>query len=214
MRIPVPRGVVFAAALVAVVIPVSRCAYTWFRDISADKHIIYGHSEHPESSAHPQVLPAEANRFYWLNNGPRAAPLYAKAESLFASRGDTRNELYAKLGRLRSEAETMSFVDLSRFLNDQLQNAIMRSVAPLLLRRPGNRADGGSGTNSTTPANRCTGPARRVTITPTALSVCQLRFWREPVLFVSKGYCQSQNLALRLLRDGSDKLSRCNGPNG
>ena len=111
--------------------------------------------------------------------------MYAKAESLFASRGDTRNELYANIGRLRSEAEAMSFTDLSRFLSDQLQNPIMRSVAPLLLRRPGNRAD-----------------------------VCQLRFWREPVLFVSKGYCQSQNLVLRLLRDGSDKLSRCNGPNG
>ena len=127
MRIGVPRGVVFAAALVAVVIPVSRYAYTWFRDISAAKHINYSGLEHPERSTDPQVLLAEANRLYWLNNGPRAAPLYAKAESLFASRGDARNELYAKIGRLRSEAETMSFVELSRFLNDQLQNPIMRN---------------------------------------------------------------------------------------
>lgn len=127
MRISVPRGVVFVAALVAVVIPVSRYAYTWFRDISADKHIRYGRLEHPESSTDPQVLLAEADRLYWLNNGPRADPLYAKAESLFANRGDTRDELYAKIGRLRSEAETMSFVDLSRFLNDQLQNPIMRN---------------------------------------------------------------------------------------
>jgi len=119
--------VVFVAALVAVVIPVSRYAYTWFRDISADKHIRYGRLEHPESSTDPQVLLAEADRLYWLNNGPRADPLYAKAESLFANRGDTRDELYAKIGRLRSEAETMSFVDLSRFLNDQLQNPIMRN---------------------------------------------------------------------------------------
>jgi len=118
---------VFAAALVAVVIPVSRYAYTWFRDISAYKHISYGRLEHPESSTDPQVLLSEANRLYWLNNGPRAGPLYAKAESLFANRGDTRNELYAKIGRLRSEAETMSFVELSRFLNDQLQNPIMRN---------------------------------------------------------------------------------------
>jgi len=122
--------VVFLTALVAVVIPVSRCAHKWFSDISADKHIICGHSEHPESSADPQVL-ADANRFYWLNNGPTAAPLYAKAESLFATRGDSRNELHAKIGRLRSESETMSFVDLSRFLNDQLQNPIMRNDAAL-----------------------------------------------------------------------------------
>ena len=140
MRIPVPRGVVFVAALVAVVIPVSRYAYTWFRDISTDKHISYGRLEHPESSTDPQVLLAEADRLYWLNNGPKAAPLYAKAESLFASRGDTRNELYAKIGRLRSEAETMSFVDLSRFLNDQLQNPIMRNdpqLRALVPRRKG-----------------------------------------------------------------------------
>ena len=76
---------------------------------------------------------AVADRLYWLNNGPKAAPLYAKAEKLFADRGDARNELYAKIGRLRSEAETMSFVDLSRFLNDQLQNPIMRNDPRLRL---------------------------------------------------------------------------------
>ena len=75
----------------------------------------------------------EANRLYWLNNGPKAAPLYAKAEKLFADQGDARNELYAKIGRLRSEAETMSFVDLSRFLNNQLQNPIMRNDPRLRL---------------------------------------------------------------------------------
>ncbi len=133
MWIPVPRGVVFVAALVVVVIPVSHYAYTRFSDISADNHISYRRLEHPESTTDPQVLLAEADRLYWLNNGPKAAPLYAKAESLFANRGDTRNELYAKIGRLRSEAETMSFVDLSRFLNDQLQNPIMRNDPRLRL---------------------------------------------------------------------------------
>ena len=28
----------------------------------------------------PRALIAKADHFYWLNNGPRAAPLYAKAE--------------------------------------------------------------------------------------------------------------------------------------
>ena len=60
----------------------------------------------------PQVLLGAADHFYWLNNGPAATPLYAKAEKLFSERGDARNELYAKVGRLRSEAETMSFVEL------------------------------------------------------------------------------------------------------
>ena len=74
--------------------------------------------------ADPQVLLVAADHFYFLNNGPAAAPLYARAEKLFSERGDTRNELHAKVGRLRSEAETMSFVDLSRFLNEQLQNPL------------------------------------------------------------------------------------------
>ena len=129
MRIRVPKeALVVAATVLAVVIPSSRPAYTWLRRISADKQLnIRDGLANPESSTDPQVLLAEANRLYWLNNGPKAAPVYAKAESLFASRGDARNELYAKIGHLRSEAETMSFVDLSRFLSDQLQNPIMRS---------------------------------------------------------------------------------------
>jgi CHAT domain-containing protein/tetratricopeptide (TPR) repeat protein len=86
-----------------------------------------------ETSTDPQELLAEANRLYWLNNGPKAAPLYAKAEKLFAARGDSRNELYAKVGRLRSEAETMSFVELSRILNEQLQNPIVRNDSRLRL---------------------------------------------------------------------------------
>src|SRR5271165_687496 len=64
------------------------------------------------------TMKVAADHFYWLNNGPAAAPLYARAEKLFSERSDARNELHAKVGRLRSEAETMSFVDLSRFLNE------------------------------------------------------------------------------------------------
>ena len=135
MRIRVPKEALVVAALVlAVVIPSSRPAYTWLRSLSANKQLNFCDGlANPESSSDPQALLAEANRFYWLNNGPKAAPLYAKAEKFFADRGDARNELYAKIGRLRSEAETMSFVDLSRFLNDQLQNPIMRNDPRLRL---------------------------------------------------------------------------------
>src|ERR1700721_1749536 len=86
-----------------------------------------------QQSADPQVLLKSADRFYFLNNGPAAAPLYARTEKLFSERGDARNELHAKVGRLRSEAETMSFVDLSRFLNEQLQNPIVRADKKLRL---------------------------------------------------------------------------------
>ncbi len=86
-----------------------------------------------ETSTDPQELLAEANRLYWLNNGPKAGPLFARAEKLFADEGDARNALYAKVGRLRSEAETMSFVELSRVLNEQLQNPIVRNDSRLRL---------------------------------------------------------------------------------
>jgi hypothetical protein len=86
-----------------------------------------------QRSSDPQVLLKAADRFYFLNNGPAAAPLYARAEKLFSERGDARNELHAKVGRLRSEAETMSFVDLSRFLSEQLQNPIVQADKKLRL---------------------------------------------------------------------------------
>jgi hypothetical protein len=86
-----------------------------------------------ETSGDPKTLLAEATHLYWLSNGPKAAPLFARAEKLFSAEGDTRNEIYAKVGRLRSQAETMSFVDLSRILNDQLQNPIVQNDPKLRL---------------------------------------------------------------------------------
>jgi len=80
-----------------------------------------------------QVLLKAADRFYFLNNGPAAAPLYARAEKLFSEHGDAHNAIHAKVGRLRSEAETVSFVDLSRFLNEQLRNPIVQSDKQLRL---------------------------------------------------------------------------------
>lgn len=84
-------------------------------------------------SADPQLILHRADHYYWLSNGPAAAPLFAKAEKLFAAEGDSRNEIYARVGRLRSQAETMSFVDLSRILNDQLQNPIVQNDPRLRL---------------------------------------------------------------------------------
>jgi tetratricopeptide (TPR) repeat protein len=87
----------------------------------------------PEASRDPKALLAEATHLYWLSNGPKTAPLFAKAEKLFAAEGDSRNELYAKVGRLRSQTETMSFVDLSRILNEQLHSPIVQNDSRLRL---------------------------------------------------------------------------------
>jgi CHAT domain-containing protein/tetratricopeptide (TPR) repeat protein len=132
---PVPRLASFAIASVAAFLIIcSYYAYTrqhrTARTSEASSSI---DSADPEQSTDPQALLTVADHLYWLNNGPAAAPLYAQAEKLFSERGDARNELHAKVGRLRSEAETMSFVDLSHFLNEQLQNPILQADKELRL---------------------------------------------------------------------------------
>ena len=69
-----------------------------------------------ETSDDPQVLLAEANRLSWLFNWPQAGPLYQRAQTLFTQADDAGNALYAQIGFIRSQAETMSFVDISDFL--------------------------------------------------------------------------------------------------
>jgi CHAT domain-containing protein/tetratricopeptide (TPR) repeat protein len=63
----------------------------------------------------PHILDA-ADHFSWLNNGP-----------------EKRNQLHAHIGRLRSEAETMSFVDLSRYLGEELQTPLLKEDKELRL---------------------------------------------------------------------------------
>src|SRR6202790_327879 len=131
----VPGWAGFVAAPVVLFLTIcSYYAYTrHYRPVSGNAAGFPVDSTVLQQSTDPQALLGIADHFYWLNNGPAAGPLYARAEKLFSERGDARSELYAKVGRLRSEAETMSFVDLSRFLNEQLQNPIVQSDKKLRL---------------------------------------------------------------------------------
>ncbi len=85
------------------------------------------------SSNDPKAILAEANHFAFLSNAYRALPLYTKAEQMFRKRGDKRDELYAKIGRLRAEAETMSFVKLSDFLGAKLATPLVQNDPRLKL---------------------------------------------------------------------------------
>src|ERR1700680_2742446 len=127
-RVSIRAGL--ATAAVVVLITASYYLVTTYRREATRIRLT---SADVQQSADPQVLLKAADRFYFLNNGPAAAPLYASAEQLFLERGDARNELHAKVGRLRSEAETMSFVDLSRFLSAQLQLPIVQADKKLRL---------------------------------------------------------------------------------
>jgi len=86
-----------------------------------------------EASKNPETLLAEANRLAWLFNWPKAGPLYVRAEELFRERGDTRNEIYARVGRIRAQAETMSWVDVSEMLGQQLEIPVVKSDPQLRL---------------------------------------------------------------------------------
>jgi CHAT domain-containing protein/tetratricopeptide (TPR) repeat protein len=87
----------------------------------------------PVAPRDPHALLAEADRLAWLFNWPAAGPLYEEAERLFTEAGDEQNALHAKVGKVRSEAETMSFVDLSEYLATELENPIVAKDPKLRL---------------------------------------------------------------------------------
>lgn len=70
----------------------------------------------------PHALLEEANRLSWLFNWPKAGPLYARAEELSKANHDARNEIYARVGRIRAQSETMSYADVSQMIQVELSS--------------------------------------------------------------------------------------------
>lgn len=87
----------------------------------------------PKTSNNPEVLIAEANRLAWLFNWPKAGPLYARAEELFAAKADTRNQVYARVGRIRAQSETMPWVEVSNVLGQELELPVVQTDPKLRL---------------------------------------------------------------------------------
>jgi CHAT domain-containing protein len=85
------------------------------------------------ASTDPNLLLTEANRLAWLFNWPKAEPLYARAEELFKEKGDTRNEIYARVGRIRARSETMSYVDVSQMIQKELDQPATKADPELRL---------------------------------------------------------------------------------
>jgi CHAT domain-containing protein/hydrogenase maturation factor len=86
-----------------------------------------------ETSNDPKTMLVEANRFAWLFNWSKAEPLYFRAEDLFRENGDTRNEIYARIGRIRAQSETMSWVDVSGMLARELEMPVVKQDPELKL---------------------------------------------------------------------------------
>src|SRR5712664_4086973 len=68
------------------------------------------------------VLLKQALRYGDLYNWADAASLFTQAEQLYSARGDSRNALYAHLGRLRSTMEQLSLPEVSEELGTELEN--------------------------------------------------------------------------------------------
>jgi len=87
----------------------------------------------PTASTDPNLLLTEANRLAWLFNWPKAEPLYARAEELFKEKGDARDEIYARVGRIRARSETMSYVDVSQMIQKELDQPATKADPELRL---------------------------------------------------------------------------------
>jgi CHAT domain-containing protein len=82
----------------------------------------------------PQRLLSEADRLALLGNWAKARPLFARAEQIYIARGDERNALYARIGKLRNDVEGSSYADASRYLDEQLRRPIVQNDLRLKLR--------------------------------------------------------------------------------
>ncbi|HEV3041192.1 MAG TPA: CHAT domain-containing protein [Candidatus Angelobacter sp.] len=110
---------------------------SWF----AARRILHrGHSSTRTHSINTDSLPVgavalmqQADRFSGLLNWAAAGPLYALAEEKFRQSGDTRNELYARTGRLRGQFDQLSFVAISSSLEQILNDPITQNDLHLRL---------------------------------------------------------------------------------
>jgi CHAT domain-containing protein len=88
----------------------------------------------PVASSNPKLLLQEADRLAWLFNWHRAEPLYIRAEELFKESGDTKNEAYARVGRVEAQGQHMPLGEVSATLAKQLEDPVVRDDPKLRLR--------------------------------------------------------------------------------
>src|SRR6266446_6360036 len=93
---------------------------------------IFAHAQ--ATADDPDVLLKQALRYGDLYNWADTASLFTQAEQLYNARGDSRNTLYAHLGRLRSTMEQLSLPEVSEELGAELdKNPLLQSDNELRL---------------------------------------------------------------------------------
>lgn len=97
-------------------------------------YIHWNHTRNLTLNASPQNLLADADYLANLGNWEKARPYFAKAERLYAQRGDQRDALYAKISCVEADVEKGSYTKAAHYLSEQLKNPIVQNDANLKLR--------------------------------------------------------------------------------
>jgi len=94
---------------------------------------VLGHSAFGQSDDAERLL-ADGDRLAWLKNWQAAEPFFEKAEVLFRERGDKRNELYARISRMRGQLPSRGLFETSTYLASVLDDPLTIDDARLRLR--------------------------------------------------------------------------------
>ncbi len=87
----------------------------------------------PSQVEDPYVILEEAKRLAWLNNWYAAKPLFQQAEKLFDDKRDRRNAIFAKIGWLVPQSETMVYSEVADYFTAEAENLIVKNDPELRL---------------------------------------------------------------------------------
>ena len=94
---------------------------------------VLGHSAFGQQGEAERLI-AEGDKLAWLKNWQAAEPFFEKAEVLFRERGDKRNELYARISRMRGQLPSRGLFETSTYLASVLDDPLTKDDARLRLR--------------------------------------------------------------------------------
>jgi CHAT domain-containing protein/tetratricopeptide (TPR) repeat protein len=95
--------------------------------------LLIGHSAFGQDGEAERLL-ADGDKLAWFKNWQAAEPFFEKAETLFRERGDKRNELYARISRMRGQLPSRGLFETSTYLASVLDDPLTKDDARLRLR--------------------------------------------------------------------------------
>src|ERR1700692_4615314 len=95
--------------------------------------LLIGHSAFGQDGEAEGLL-ADGDKLAWLKNWQAAEPFFEKAEILFRERGDKRNELYARISRMRGQLPSRGLFETLPYLAAALDDPLTKDDARLRLR--------------------------------------------------------------------------------